>query len=107
MASSWFGLTCRKGGWDSLRHYEILASGACLLFRDYDQKPKLCSPQSLPCISYSSPQELETIINRLVVNDIPTQEYIDLVNSQRVWLLKYGTTKARAKSIFNIMEKNL
>ena len=74
MRRSFFGLTCMKGGWDSLRHYEILASGACLLFRDYDKKPKSCSPQELPCFSYSSMAELEELFNRLVVNDKPTQE---------------------------------
>tara|TARA_R110000824_G_scaffold231335_2_gene419143 strand:+ start:23887 stop:24804 length:918 start_codon:yes stop_codon:yes gene_type:complete len=103
MASSYFGLTCMKGGWDSLRHYEILASGACLLFRDYDQKPKLCSPQNLPCVSYSSPQDLEAIVNRLIVNNTPTQEYVDLVNTQREWLIKHGTTKARAKKILEVL----
>ena len=106
MASSWFGLTCLKGGWDSLRHYEILASGSLLLFRDYNQKPKPCAPRDLPCVSYSSPEELKTIIQSLVVDNKPVQEYIDLVNAQREWLLKNGTTKARAKSILDIMDKN-
>ena len=96
MSQSWFGLTCKKGGWDSLRHYEILASGACLLFRDYDKKPPLCAPQNLPCFSYSTLEELESIINRLLINDKPTDEYYDMILRQREWLIKYGTTEARA-----------
>ena len=96
MGHSWFGLTCKKGGWDSLRHYEILASGACLMFRDYDKKPPLCAPQDLPCFSYSTLDELESIINRLLINEKPTDEYYDMVLRQREWLIKYGTTEARA-----------
>ena len=106
MSSSWFGLTCMKGGWDSLRHYEIMASGTCLLFRDYKDKPPLCSPQDLPCYSYSNLDEVETIINRLIVNNRPTQEYMDMVFAQREWLLKYGTTKARAESLIKILEQH-
>ena len=89
MGHSWFGLTCKKGGWDSLRHYEILASGACLMFRDYDKKPPLCAPQDLPCFSYSTLDELESIINRLLINEKPTDEYYDMVLRQREWLIKY------------------
>lgn len=105
MASSWFGLTCKKGGWDSLRHYEILASGACLLFRDYDQKPPLCAPQNLPCFSYSSLDELEKLINRLLVKNSPTKEYIDMVCKQREWLLQNGTTKMRATQLVQTLER--
>jgi len=106
MYNSWFGLTCIKGGWDSLRHYEIIANGACLLFRDYNQKPKLCAPQELPCFSYSSMDELNNLMNRLVINNKPTQEYYEMVLKQREWLLKYGTTEARAIQIVETMIKN-
>ena len=106
MHRSFFGLTCMKGGWDSLRHYEILASGACLLFRDYDRKPSLCAPQDLPCFCYNSMQDLENLFNRLIINEKPTQEYIDMVYKQREWLLKYGTTKRRAESLIRTLEKH-
>ena len=107
LSASWFGLTSKKGGWDCLRHYEIIAAGACLLFRDYDKKPPLCSPQNLPCFSYSSKEELDGIINRLVVNGKPTDEYVDMVNQQRKWLLEFATTEARAKYIINIIGEHL
>jgi len=107
LSSSWFGLTCKKGGWDCLRHYEIIAAGACLLFRDYDKKPPLCSPQNLPCFSYSSKEELDSIINRLIVNNKPTDEYIDMVGKQRKWLLEFGTTESRANNIIKIIGEYL
>ena len=99
MSISWFGLTCKKGGWDCMRHYEILAAGALVLFRDYDKKPELCSPQFLPCFSYSSSDDLEEIMSRLVVNGQPTNEYIDILFRQREWLCLHGTTEARALKI--------
>lgn len=103
MQESWFGLTCKKGGWDCLRHYEIIAAGALLLFKDYNQKPDSCSPQGMPCFSYGTPQELQAIVSRLLVNNSPTDEYLNMLNAQREWLLKFGTTKARAKSIIDFL----
>jgi hypothetical protein len=35
-----FGLTMKKGGWDCLRHYEILANGCIPYFQDLDKCPK-------------------------------------------------------------------
>ena len=107
MQRSWFGITCKKGGWDSLRHYEILAAGSCLLFREYDKKPALCAPQNLPCFSYNSVEELQHLMNTLVVNNKPTKEYIDMVIAQREWLLKYGTTTARGLEVLNVIKESL
>jgi hypothetical protein len=40
---SFFALTCKKGGWDCLRHYEILANGCIPYFVDLDQ----CDPNTM------------------------------------------------------------
>lgn len=106
LAKSWFGLTCRRGGWDALRHYEIIANGSVLLFKDYEKKPALCSPQNLPCFSYSSMEELNHIVNRLIVDGNPTNEYFEMLFSQRDWLIKNATSEARAHSILEIIKKN-
>ena len=45
-------------------------------------------------------------MSRLVVNGLPTDEYINMLFEQREWLLKYGTTEARALSIIKTMIKN-
>ena len=47
---SYFALTCKKGGWDCLRHYEILANGCIPYFRDIDQ----CDAKTM----YFLPKEL-------------------------------------------------
>lgn len=103
LSRSWFGLTCKKGGWDCLRHYEIIAAGSLLLFKDYGTKPRLCSPQNLPCFSYSSKEELEELTNRLVTDNKPTSEYLDMLFRQRQWLYSVGTTEARALFILRVL----
>ena len=40
---SMFALTSKKGGWDCLRHYEILAAGCIPIFENLD----ICSPDTL------------------------------------------------------------
>jgi hypothetical protein len=35
-----FALTCKKGGWDALRHYEILANGCIPVFTDLSKCPE-------------------------------------------------------------------
>jgi len=107
LQQSWFGLTCRKGGWDCLRHYEIIAAGTVLLFRDYNKKPILCSPQNLPCLSYSTRDELDAIVNRLLVDNKPTEEYFYYLAEQRKWLYNVGTTEARAIEIVKTIRTSI
>ena len=107
IASSWFGITSKKGGWDALRHYEIIAAGTLLLFRDYKKKPKLCSPQELPCFSYSTKRELLNLMNKLVINNKPTDQYIEMLKRQRDWLINNGTTVARAKKILEVLSSHI
>jgi hypothetical protein len=106
LQNSWFGLTCKKGGWDCMRHYEIMAAGTLLLFKDYDKKPELCSPIDIPTISYSTKEQLSDIINRLIINNKPTEEYLYLLKKQRHWLINNGTTTARALTVYNTLNKN-
>ncbi len=103
LAQSWLGLTCMKGGWDALRHYEIIAAGTLVLFRDFDSKPPNCSPQLLPALSYSTPEQLKDLVNSLIVNGKPTSRYVDELERQRQWLFEHGTTTARASAVYRRM----
>ena len=38
--NSYFAYTCKKGGWDCMRHYEIIAAGCLPVFKDFDMCPK-------------------------------------------------------------------
>ncbi|HEX8158870.1 MAG TPA: hypothetical protein VF526_15905 [Solirubrobacteraceae bacterium] len=57
-----FGVTCKREGWDCLRHYEIAANGAVPCFRDLHRKPETCAPHGLRdgvnCLAYSEPGAL-------------------------------------------------
>ena len=46
-------------------------------------------------------------MNRLVVDNKPTDEYYFYLHKQREWLNNVGTTKARAKQIIKIIKKSL
>lgn len=107
ISRSWFGLTCMKGGWDALRHYEIIAAGTLLLFRDLKDKPKFCSPQNLPAPSYSSPEELNAIVHSLLPNGVPSEDYQRILTLQREWLISNGTTVARALDVVRVILKHL
>lgn len=94
LASSRFGITTRRAGWDCLRHYEIAAAGAVICFRDLEQKPVSCAPhgliEGLNCISYGTSDELLSHIDALNV-----QQELDLQNSALAWA-KSSSTKNRA-----------
>ena len=94
LASSRFGITTRRAGWDCLRHYEIAAAGAVICFRDLEQKPVSCAPhgliEGLNCISYGSSEDLLSHIDKLSV-----QQELDLQNSALAWA-KSSSTKNRA-----------
>lgn len=47
---SYFAVTCKKGGWDCMRHYEILANGCIPYFVDLDK----CNPNTMKLL----PREL-------------------------------------------------
>ena len=38
-SDAWFGYTMRKGGWDCMRHHEIIAAGCLPYFEDFDNCP--------------------------------------------------------------------
>ena len=107
MARSWFGLTCRKGSWDSLRHLEIIASGSLLLFRDLDKKPQTASPLGLPAPSYSTPQELQAIVERLLPDGKVSSEYVRILNEQREWLLNTATDEVLGNHIVSTLQELL
>lgn len=105
MNKSWFGLSCRRGGWDAMRNYEIIAAGSLLLFKDHYMKPRYCSPGDLPAVSYSTKEELQHIMNTMVVNNTPTDAYINKLVEQREWLINNATTVARARYVLNILQR--
>jgi len=51
--------------------------------------------------------ELEDLFAKLIVNNKPTKEYIEMVCAQREWLVRFGTTKARAGRVMEILNAQI
>jgi len=88
-----FGITTKKAGWETLRHYELAASGCVPCFRDLHKKPPLTAPFGLDegnCVPYSDAAEL---LDRIAA--MRDDEYETLRAGALAWARR-NTTRARA-----------
>jgi hypothetical protein len=96
---SQFALTFKKGGWDCLRHYEILAGGCIPVFREGQNCPEKTMT--------NFPKELIIRANKELIPWKNTQEYKDKYAKYATELLEYTranlTTSAAAKYFLNIV----
>jgi hypothetical protein len=95
-----FGITVKRGGWDSLRHYEYAAKGAVLCFRDLYNKPLCCAPLNLGAhnaILYHSTDDLFNQIEHL-----SQDEYYKLSKATTEWVLNFTTEKVAQRFINSI-----
>jgi hypothetical protein len=82
-SKSWYAMTKKKGGWDCLRHYEIMMNGCIPLFEDLDNCP------------------------HLTLNNFPKKEIIEFSNSmemnldQNKFILEYTRKNLTTKKNFN------
>ena len=101
---SLFAITKRKGGWDCMRHYEILANGCIPYFVDLDKCPKgamfrfpkklVLEAMSLPGVSYM-----------YIDHDIfDKKRYYEILNELLEYTRKMLTTSAMAEYILNEMD---
>jgi hypothetical protein len=94
IATSKFGVTVKRAGWDALRHYEVTAAGAVPCFRDLALKPPRCAPLGLNdenCVIYSEAAGLPA---RLEAMGDP--EYGRLAAGAHAWARAH-TTRAVAQ----------
>jgi len=88
-----FGITTKKAGWETLRHYEIAASGCVPCFRDLHRKPPLTAPFGLDesnCVPYTDAAQL---LDR--IKAMSDEEYETLRAGALDWARR-NTTRARA-----------
>ncbi|MEA2233993.1 MAG: hypothetical protein QOD83_3809 [Solirubrobacteraceae bacterium] len=92
-----FGVTCKREGWDCLRHYEIAANGAVPCFRDLHRKPATCAPHGLRdgvnCLAYSDPAAL---LERIAA--LPDETYSRIQAGALRWA-RANTTVRRAEEL--------
>ena len=84
--SSIFGITCKKGGWDCMRHYEILANGCIPKFEDLDDCPST--------IMTHFPKELVKCAMKSSEPELYIQELLDYTS-------QYLSTRSMAQYILN------
>ena len=99
-AKSYFAFTYKKGGWDCLRHYEILANNCIPLFIDINKCP------TATMISYPK-NIINTIMeqvynNSLLENKELINNYIKLLHN---YTKRYLTCEISAKYFLNTINK--
>lgn len=92
-AESYFGLTTKKGGWDCMRHYEIIRAGCIPYFPDIVDKPTATMSNYPVLLQYKANKLFEICIQNpsLIENERNT----DLVNIKlefSAWLSRFGTS---------------
>ena len=106
LRKSRYAVTTKRGGWDCLRHYEIVAAGSLPCFRQLDTKPASCAPHSLKsgvnCVNYTNWSDLQRQVDVLDAN--PTQ-YQQLLQASQVWISKYTTTAASKRLLDLVFTK--
>ena len=90
---SYFGVTGKKGGWDCLRHYEILMNGCIPFFQDIEKCPSTTMTRF--------PKELVVDACNRVIQGQDLSFYEERVAQLLDWTRKYLTTEEVAKYILN------
>jgi hypothetical protein len=92
--TSYFGVTCKKGGWDCMRHYEIMANGCIPYFINLDK----CPHNTLSRF----PKDLILRSNDLYKSGVFRHEELeDICRIMLDWTLKYLTTESVATYVLN------
>jgi hypothetical protein len=93
---SYFGVTHKKGGWDCLRHYEILMNGCVPYFPDI----LLCPNRTMNTFPKQQCVQANDMVGSGVLNQ---GEYMKLAND----LLKYTREYLTTEAVFNKMLSKL
>jgi hypothetical protein len=111
-ASCYFAVTMEKGGWDCLRHYEILGSGCVPYFLDLENCPKdtmFRLPKKLLMKARELPgmPSYEEVVNHAERDDLENlsfdwdkfdkDEYFELLDELKSYTRNHLTTEAMAK----------
>lgn len=93
---SYYAVTCKKAGWDCLRHYEILANGSIPYFLDIENAPRdamFLLPRDLIIESMNIPGVSYLHIDH---EKFDKDKYYELLNKLLDYTRKYLTTEYMA-----------
>lgn len=91
-----FGVTTKKGGWDCLRHYEILGNGCIPIFIDIEN----CPNRTL----INFPKKLCEEVKSLIEKNNKEAIYKDYIEQFETHFFQNNTTSALAKYFFNTIK---
>lgn len=96
---AYFGITCKKGGWDCLRHYEILANGCIPYFTDLE----LCDENTmkfLPRELIKEAMNLEGVSYKHIdFEKFDRKKYDEIAKKLLAYTREHLTTKKMAEYI--------
>jgi FkbM family methyltransferase len=96
-----FGRTCKKGGWDCLRHYEILANGCIPWFDQLDKCPKKIMTHFPKEVVFQAMNEYEKDSDTFCQH-----EYKKYANILLEYTRNHLTTKSMAQYILDTVKTN-
>lgn len=97
---SYFGLTIKKGGWDCLRHYEILGNRCIPYFPELETCPK----QTL----HLFPKEIILEVNKVIQSgQFEESWYLETENKLYEYTKQYLTTDRLMEYILNITRSDI
>jgi hypothetical protein len=102
LQTSRFGITTKRAGWDCMRHYEIMANGAVLAFRQLDRKPMTSAPHGLTtdnCLIYQDRADLLAQIAGMT-----PEKYTAILEASGRWI-DQQTTVARAVEFLELYRR--
>jgi hypothetical protein len=105
LKTSFFAYTCKRNGWDTMRHYEILANNCIPYFSDLNECPKniLCFfPKELIKESNKLYEKVKNLnIEDFVTNYEYINKYTELLQKLMIHTKKYLTTASLANYILD------
>ena len=106
---SWFAVTCKKAGYDCLRHYKILANGCLPVFPDLDQCLTNTMTLFPSCmVKTSTALFFEHNTSPVVsLDDRVIEKFVHLINELLEYTMQHLTTKRTASYIFECMNHSI
>lgn len=95
---SMFGITHKKGGWDCLRHYEILANGCAPYFPDINSCPEM----TMTTFPKEKVANVLSVVNAGVIH---TDWFESTVTELLQWTRDHLTTEEVVKQMFDKIHK--
>lgn len=103
---AYFAVTCKKGGWDCLRHYEILANGCIPYFIDIDACPSN-SMYFFPKKLIKEAMALEGVsLLKIDHSKFDETKYYSLLDRLLEYTKKHLTTESVANYFLNTIDYN-